>query len=120
MAKGVPVTESVFKAIKLMLAGGATQKEISELLKVGASVVSTAKKAETFEEYKELMNNTFSARKKAQQKEPTAPPVPQVIEHRQTIQVQATHYLTEELREIKELLKGMSNKIAFIVEDLTK
>lgn len=51
------------------------------------------------------------------------PPVPaepavQVIEHRQSVTIQATHYMHELLKEQNDLLKGISAKLAFIVDEL--
>ena len=48
------------------------------------------------------------------------PPQPtQVIEHRQTVTVQATHYMMQEMKRTNELLELISRKMAFIVESLT-
>ena len=44
----------------------------------------------------------------------------QVVEHRQTIQITATHYMMEELKKANELLTLISNKLAFVVDELTK
>ena len=50
---------------------------------------------------------------------PQTPPAPvQVVEHRQTVTVQATWQMTQEMRKTNELLTLISNKLAAIVEDL--
>lgn len=141
------VTEGKFKAIKILLNSGATYDEITDSLGVSSYVIRFAKVSETFEEYKHKMYvNSAGYRKKmaAEQKKKEAEekaaaekaaaekaaaeqeakkaysePEVQVVEHRQSVQIQATHFMTEELREMKELLKGISNKLAFIVEELT-
>ena len=45
-------------------------------------------------------------------------PEPQVIEHRQNITVQTTHFTMQKLDKMIELLTGISAKMACIVEDL--
>ena len=47
------------------------------------------------------------------------PPEPQVIEHRQTVTLVANQYLMEEVKQQTELLKLISNKLAYIVEQLS-
>ena len=139
----IKVTPQKFKAIKILLNSGATYAEICESFSISDYVVRNVKSSETIEEYRQKVAAGSSAYRKklaaemkakqeeeerkaekarAEEEQRTNASVPekQVVEHRQTIQLQATHYLTEELREIKELLKGMSNKLAFIVEELTK
>ena len=134
------VTENKFKAIKILLNSGATYAEISESFGVSDYVTRFVKTSETFEEYKHKMYiNSSGYRKKvaAEQKKKEAEekaaaekaeqegkkaysePEVQVVEHRQSVQIQATHFMMEELREMKELLKGISNKLAYIVEELT-
>ena len=57
--------------------------------------------------------------------QPQPQPLPQqsqptkVIEHRQTVTVQATHYMMQEMKRTNELLELISRKMAFIVESLT-
>ena len=120
-----------------MLNGGATYKETAEYLQVGEGVVYRCKVVDSWEEY--LAANAArvlaekAKKKEAKAKEAKAvaekvgavpaaqiaPPAPsQVVEHRQTVQITATHYMTEELREIKDILKCISAKMAVIVADL--
>ena len=141
------MTEGKFKAIKILLSSGAKYAEISESLGISDYVIRLVKASETFEEYRhKVFVNSSSYRKKmvAEQKKKEAEekaaaekaaaekvvaeqegkkeykePEVQVVEHLQSVQIQATHFMTEELREMKELLKGISNKLAFIVEELT-
>ena len=135
----VKMTIQKFKAIKILLASGSTYSEISESMGISDFVIRNVKTSETYEEYKHKVAARSSSYRKKLAKELQAKeekeaaesividkekmeyqePTAQVVEHRQTIQIQATHYMTEELREIKELLKCMSNKLAFIVEELT-
>jgi hypothetical protein len=121
------VTETMFNAVKLMLRGGATLKECSEYMGISTGTVQVIKVSETFEEYK---NNMFLRSRKSKGKWPEkkpeekekapAPEQPaQVVEHRQTVTIQATHFMMEELRKTNELLTLISNKLAFVVDELT-
>ena len=41
------------------------------------------------------------------------------VVHEQSVTIQATHYMMEELRRTNELLTLISNKLAFVVDQLT-
>lgn len=131
MAINNKLTESKFKAIKILLNGGATYKEAAQYMQVGEATIYRVKSAETWEEYLQQTAARAAARalavKEAKEKggkpvahpeKVDAPAQAQVVEHRQTVQITATHYMTEELREIKDILKIISNKMAVIVTDL--
>ena len=114
------VDQNMFNCIKLMLAGGAKNVECCEYMKLSASTVKMIKAAETFEEYRNMIA-AIAYRKSAQKSKPQEPepkPEPQVIEHRQTVTVQATWQMTQEMRKTNELLENISKKLAFIVEEL--
>lgn len=51
--------------------------------------------------------------------QPQSPQPTQVIEHRQTVTVQATHYMMQEMKKTNELLDLISRKLTFIVDSLT-
>ena len=135
MGQSVKVTESKFNAIKLLLKGGATLDECAKYMDVSSSTVSIIKKSDTYEEYKQNCYMTSSAyrnkmaaikakeekAKEEQAKEEAAPvePVTKVI-HEQSVTIQATHYMMEEMKKTNELLKLISSKLAFIVDELTK
>ena len=132
MANYNKMTPSKFKAIKIMLNGGATARECAEYMECSTGTVSTVRASETFEEY---INNLHARHdkekpKKKPEKPQTAPapvkepePAPQqtpvqIVEHRQTVTIQATHYMMQELQRTNEYLKLISNKLAFIVDEL--
>ena len=122
MANWNQLTESKFKAIKTLLKGGATQKEAAEYMKVSANTAFWVNKAETFEEYVQInasrhleKRQVAAIKAKKANKETTAP---QVVEYRQNVTIQATHYMMQKLDETNALLKQISNKLACIVEDL--
>jgi transposase-like protein len=122
MANWNQLTESKFKAIKTLLKGGATQKEAAEYMKVSPNTAFWVNKAETFEEYvqinasRHLEKRQVAAIKAKEANKET--PAPQVVEYRQNVTIQATHYMMQKLDETNSLLKQISNKLACIVEDL--
>ncbi len=50
--------------------------------------------------------------------QPAQPTQPQVVEHRQTVTIQATHYMMQEMKKTNELLELISRKLTFIVDQL--
>lgn len=122
MADWNKMTESKFNAIKTLLKGGATQKEAAEYMKVSPNTAFWVNKAETFEEYlqinasRHLEKRQVAAIKAKEANKKT--PAPQVVEYRQNVTIQATHYMMQKLDETNALLKQISNKLACIVEDL--
>ena len=51
MAQGKKITKSAFNCAKMLLKGGATNKEVAEFLQISDETVRRIKKAETYEEY---------------------------------------------------------------------
>jgi len=130
MANWNKLTEGQFKAIKTLLRGGATQKEAAEYMQVSPNTAFWVAKAETFEEYqhmnaeRHLENKRVAAIKAKEagktvaQTTPAQPAAQQVVEYRQNVTIQATHYMMQKLEETNSLLKLISNKLAFIVDEL--
>ena len=126
MANWNKITEGQFKAIKTLLRGGATQKEAAEYMQVSTNTAFWVDKAETFEEYQHMNAERHLAHKRvaaikakeAEQATPAQPAAPQVVEYRQNVTIQATHYMMQKLEETNSLLKMISNKLAFIVDEL--
>ena len=50
--------------------------------------------------------------------QPAQLPQPQVVEHRQSVTIQATHYMMQEMKKTNELLELISRKLTFIVDQL--
>lgn len=140
------ITKSIYDAVKLLTKGGATIEECANYLKIGKSTVSRIRGAESFEEYKAAAKAAFygyhkqqmkvdaeqkleeeqkkqeelkkqqeedelKKRQEASKQQPVQPVV-------HTVQVQATHYMMEELRKMNQALVLISNKLTFIVEQL--
>lgn len=128
------LSQNEWITIKTLQESGSDNQEIARFLKMTVGKVSVATKSETYEEYK---NNCFLISKRAAEarkanktkkkeeapapapveEKPEQPPV-QVIEHRQSVTVQATHYMMEVLNEQLKMLKTISAKLALIVDDL--
>ena len=133
------MTDKLFRAVKIMIAGGATSTEISEYFNISLSSISRVRQAESFQEYRAMQAATYGKRKPAktqdapkqseqlnpaaQQNPPMQQPAPaqqpQVVEHRQTVTIQATHYMMQEMKRTNELLELISRKMAFIVDQLS-
>ena len=119
------ITDTKFNAVKVMLKGGASVKEAAQYLQLGEATVYRIKAAETFAEYKQelaALAAKATAAKKAKAGEPTNKeedkPHEVVKEIRQSVTIQATHYMEEQLRKTNELLQQISAKLAYIVNDL--
>ena len=54
MAQGKKITKSIYNCIKTLLAGGATNKEISEYLMLAEETIRMVKKSENYEDYLSL------------------------------------------------------------------
>lgn len=133
------MTDKLFRAVKIMIAGGATSTEISEYFNISLSSISRVRQAESFQEYRVMQAATYGKRKPAkttdapkqpEQLNPAAPQnppaqqpapaqQPQVVEHRQTVTIQATHYMMQEMKRTNELLELISRKMAYIVDQLS-
>lgn len=124
MANWNKLTAGQFKAIKTLLKGGASQKEAAEYMQVSTATTSMVARAETFEEYlhiqaeRQMTRKQVAAIKIKETEKAEEKPAPQVIEHRQTVTIQATHYMMQELQKMNETLSLISRKLAFIVDDL--
>ena len=138
------VDERLFNAVKTLLAGGATYNECADYMNIGTTAVGRISSAENFTEYKSMLaaialsaREKTQAAKKAEQKkayqkaEPEKKPEPEavkdskpvavpekIVEHRYDVTVQTTHYMSQKLDKIEELLKGISQKMGYICEDL--
>ena len=125
--KSVKITKGIFDAAKLLIENGANNTEVAKYLKVSNDVVAMFRKSETYEEYQTLMyeyslklRQRAAAIKAKEEPKPETPqtPPPQIVEHRQTVTVQATWQMTQEMKQTNELLKQISNKLAYIVDEL--
>lgn len=129
------VDQKMFDTVKLLLENGATGPEIEKFMKISSWTVSTIRNAESFTEYKNIMAARALAKKEKREKEAKKTAAvakdvpaeekpdttaPQVVEHRQTVAVQTTFYVSQKLDKLCELLTTISAKLAFVVDELTK
>ena len=110
------ITPSVFKAVKILLKSGATQKEVAEYMSISEASVQKIKASEDYDDYKRIVNAWWAKKKAAEEKEPEKGP--QIIEHRQNVTIQATHYMMEKMKKTNELLTLINNKLGAIIDDL--
>lgn len=131
------VTLNVFIAVKTLLENGATLKECAKYMKISLTTVKNIKASENYDEYRAILaamaDKQRERYKKEHQKKEPAPapgkapepktpektePQVQVVEHKQTVTVQATWQMMQEMQKTNKLLEGISNKLAFIVDEL--
>ena len=112
------ITTGLYDAIKRLQKDGASYREVCEYFDISSSTVALMFKSETFEEYKNMIQTKKLRAIKAKEAEEQKEAQQQTVHHQVT--VQATHYMQEELRKQTELLTSISNKLAFIVDELTK
>ena len=128
------VTPGVFQAVKICLESGNSLGETAKFMKLSKDVVGYINKAETFDEYKALMYEkgekarqmrAIKAKEAAKGKElpaqgnaqPATQPAAQPVQvSPAVVKVEAPVYMMQDLRDIKELLNGISNKLAGLYE----
>ena len=114
------VTKRIYEAAKILFKGGATAKEVAEYLEIGSSTAQRIKAAETYEEYVQATSAGVFSVKAIKAKETAEKQHETKETPRYNVTIQATHYMEQELRKANELLTGISAKLAFIVDELTK
>lgn len=121
----IKVDEKKFNCVKILLESNTPWKEIMDYMEISSTTLGRIRQASTFEEYKQIQIASAISYKqknkpKEEKKEEQPKEVVQVVEHRQSVQIQATHYMQEQMKEMNEHLKLISAKLAYIVEELTK
>ena len=126
-----PVTQKLFDAVKTMLECGAPVEEISKYIGLHRNTIYRIRKSENLEEYKHnsmtaavYMNyknkkDLEKAGNQTDNKQETHA-VSQVVEHKQSVTLQTTYYVSQKLDKLCELLTAISAKLAFVVDELTK
>lgn len=132
------ITAETFACVKMLLKGGASHQECAKYMKIGTTTVNRIASAETYEEYKNILaamnvkyHEKYKAKRIEKNEEPaqeekqdekqepvTQEPPTQIVEHRQSVTVQTTYYVNQKLDKIEEVLKGISAKLACIIDDL--
>ena len=135
------VTPRLFDAAKVLQESGCTRQEIADHLKISKNVANMIWNAETYDDYKAAMYERSQTKRKAieakkaaaekaasevgavpavelvKQEKPVQAPV-QVVEHRQSVQVQATHFMETKLDLLIEQMKLVNAKLGAIIDDL--
>lgn len=132
------VDAKMFDCVKILLNSGATYNEIKKYTGLCNDVIARIKNAENWTEYqniladmrakwkqkyaKKMAAQEANAKKATKAKEPEPEPETKTesktVEHRQTVTVQTTYYVSQKLDAITELLKGLNAKLAFVVDEL--
>jgi hypothetical protein len=117
------ITEDEYKTIKLLSKQTRmTQEEIGRCVRRGVSVIGAILSTDTFDEYLEKRyenSRKYNAKRYQDSKTEKAQetPAPQVV-NPTVVRIEATHYMMQKLEETNNLLKLISNKLAYIVDDL--
>jgi hypothetical protein len=131
------VTPRLFDAAKVLQESGCTRQEIADHLKISKNVANMIWNAETYDDYKAAMyersqtkRKAIEAKKKAAEKAASdvgaVPAVKlveqekpvQVVEHRQSVQITATHYMETKIDILIEQMKLVNAKLGAIIDDL--
>ena len=123
------VTPERFRAVKQMIAGGAIHREVAEVMDLSVHTVGMISRAASLEEYRETVNDRKYASRTPQRFKPrlASPPAPVPSPTPSPAPVPSPlagqyqmNRIMEALKEQNEHLKLISNKLAFIVDELTK
>lgn len=116
------VTETTFKAVKTLIQGGASTKECAEYMKLGYSTICRINSAENWEEYKQILAAMGAKIKSIKGKAETEPeqkpepkPEPKPVNVSSSYQM---NRIIDLLKAQNETLVLLSNKLAFIVDEL--
>ena len=125
MSRGPKITEKQFNAAKMLLQSGIDKNVVYNCLDLSKSVIDKIARSKDLNDYKRITNASYYKKLEAEKakKEQPAPapqekPAVQVVEHRQNVTVQASHYMMTEMQKTNEFLKAISAKLAFIVDEL--
>ena len=109
-----------YNAIRALLESGAQVEEIAKMMEVAPSTVLIVKKEKSFADCINALNaNMYLARAAKKEKNEQKQQILQREAEKPSVTLLANHYLMEEMRKQTELLKTISAKLAFIVDELT-
>ena len=126
----VKMDDKLFWAVKTMLNAKALRKEIAEYFGISVCTVDRVQASESFDEYKQILAAMAAKnRERKAGKTPSAPaPEPEpvkapeggkMVEIGRQNAAYINNRLFELLKEQNDLLKLISNKLVYIVEQLT-
>ena len=112
-------TKEQFYKIKRLQEAGLKDCEIAELMNVGQTRLSCVKKFDTYEEYMDGRSEVYANYRKEQNEEkPEDENEPDSDQYKWVQELGLLRRQNEILQEQNETLKLISNKLAFIVEQL--
>lgn len=127
------ITENIYNAVKMILKGGATAQETAKSMGISTNSVYRINKSGTYAEYVNLAYMNGSARYREATKQETKQETEQKAEQKaeaiaEPVKQQGGtlsagyqfNRIYEVLKEQNEILRLLSNKVAFIVDELTK
>ena len=108
------LSETKFKVIKMYQQSGATIAETAKSLEISESTVAAAFVSHSVDEVQKKQMDYMRSNnpKHNQASEARKQPIQTVVK------IEATQYMMEELRQMNKHLEMISNKMAFIVEEL--
>ena len=120
------VTPGIYDCVKKLLAAGSTHAEIAEYLKISTATVGRISMSENIDEYRNTLTAYYYRRKKEAQKKPedAKPEPPQENEKDIKLpggtmsQAYVTNRFLKLIEEQNEILKLLSNKLSYIVDQL--
>ena len=110
------VTTDVFTIAKAMLKGNETQENVAKLLCISTETVRRIRNANAYEDYQAYVQSVHA--KPAEKKESSAEKVVEKTAPTSHVSSYQINRLIEQQNETIELLKVISNKLVFIVEQL--
>lgn len=120
------IDERMFNAVKIMLESGTPRNEIEKYLKISKWSISHIASCESMTEYRNKMAAIAIARKQKAEKTDTVPeskPNPVITDMKLPGGTMSANYqfnrMIEAMLKQNELLQLMSNKLTYLVEQLT-
>jgi hypothetical protein len=117
MANWNKLTESKYNAIKTLLKGGASQQEAAEYMQVSGNTVWWINKSEDYKDYIQAQEIRLLQKKRKE-----AEPEKSVTDDKQKGGTISANYQINRIYELlktqNETMKLISNKLAFIVDEL--
>ena len=136
----IPIDENRFQIIKMLLNGGEQHKKIAEYMRTSLATVQRIQGSDSFEEYKSILKAMYYKKVEKKEKEiaeanapalaPAPAPIVQIQPQAPVLQDEKLHggtlsanyrinQMYEMMKTQTETLKLISNKLAFIVDELT-
>ena len=113
------VDQRLFDSVKLLKDNGLSNLDAARCVGISDTTVKLINSVETYEDYRELiLEKSAEIRERNAVKKANQEPQVQVVEHRQSVTIQATEYMMRELKQTNEYLRIISNKLAAIIDDL--